>query len=125
MKKILLITISFLALYSAKCSHIVGAELFYDCLGNNNYQITLKLYRNCDPNCAQCAPYNNPEYVTIFDGTGNVFFQLAMPIPNNIPTLPSTYSSPCVQIPADVCVQEADYTGQVTLPASTGGYTIV
>lgn len=121
MKKVFLVTFCFLAIYSAKCSHIVGGELFYNCTGNNVYQVTLKLYRDC--NCTSCAPYGNTEYVTIFDGTGAYYTQIALPIPP-IDTLQATYSSSCHQPPTS-CVEEADYTGAVMLPANTTGYTLV
>ena len=121
MKKIFLITLCFLAMYSAKCSHIVGGELFYNCAGNNVYHITLKLYRDCA--CINCAQYGNPEYLTIFDAAGNVFAQPAMPLPPVVQLQP-TFTSPC-QTPPSVCVEEADYTTNVTLPPSVGGYTIV
>lgn len=36
---------------AALASHIVGGELSYKYLGNNNYQIKLELYRDCsNPN---------------------------------------------------------------------------
>lgn len=31
----------------ASASHLVGVDLTYDCLGNNQYEITLTLYRDC------------------------------------------------------------------------------
>jgi len=31
----------------AEASHAMGADLSYRCLGNNNYEITLKFYRDC------------------------------------------------------------------------------
>jgi hypothetical protein len=123
MKKYILVMICPLIFGMASASHIVGGEIFYDYLGNNTYQITLKLYRNCNTSCLGCAPYDNPEYVTIFDSAGNVFNQLPMPEPANIPYLPGSLN-PCISFSSE-CVQEADYTAQVTLPASTGGYTIV
>ena len=123
MKKRILTILCLLVFACASASHIIGGEIFYDYLGNNTYQVTLKLYRNCDPSCFQCAPYANPEYVTIFDDSGNIFTQLAMPLPP-VGTLPATYVSPCFVLP-DECVEEADYTAQVVLPVSTGGYTIV
>ena len=122
MKKIFLVTLCFLAVFSAKCSHIVGGELFYNCTGSNVYVITLKLYRDC--NCTSCAPYGNPEYVSIFDGAGNLFTQVAMPEPTPFQLTP-TFTSSCQNNPPAVCVQEADYQGNVMLPPSTTGYTIV
>jgi len=121
MRKILLITLCFFTFYAAQASHIVGAELFYDCSGSNVYHITLKLYRNCL--CTNCANYGDPEYLTIFDGAGNYYTQVAMPRPDTV-DLPPTYSNPC-QTPPAVCITEADYTGDVVLPPNTTGYTIV
>ena len=124
MKKTLFTALFLLSIYSAKCSHIVGGELFYTCTGNNHYHIVLKLYKNCA--CINCAYYGNPEYVTVFDASGNVFMQLAMPLPDSI-QLPPTVTSPCLSIPPEdaVCVDEADYSVDTIIPPSVGGYTIV
>jgi gliding motility-associated-like protein len=32
---------------SAKATHISGGEIYYDCLGNNQYEVTLIVYRDC------------------------------------------------------------------------------
>lgn len=34
--------------FEAQASHLAGAELSYTCLGNNRYQVTLKLYQDCN-----------------------------------------------------------------------------
>src|ERR1017187_4613773 len=49
MKKIISITLGFILLLALdiKASHIAGAEITYNCLGNNVYQINLKLYWDC------------------------------------------------------------------------------
>jgi gliding motility-associated-like protein len=106
---------------SAHASHIVGGELYYDCLGNNQYRITLKLYRDCY--CINCAPFGDPEYLAIFTSSGSLYAQPAMPFPGSV-QLGSTFSNPCLVEP-DICVERAIYTADVTLPASTGGYDIV
>ena len=112
----LLITVGFYA----QASHIIGGELFYDYAGNNTYHVTLKLYRDCS--CSNCAQYGLTEYVTIFDGAGNVFTQLAMPLPP-VTQLPPTSINPCIS-PQSTCIQEADYTADVVLPKNSG-YTMV
>jgi gliding motility-associated-like protein len=49
MKKIIFVALSFtlLLIQNVKASHIAGAELTYNYLGNNKYQINLKLYWDC------------------------------------------------------------------------------
>ena len=101
----------------------MGAELLYDYLGNNQFKITLKLYRNCSTSCTQCAPYGDPEYVQIFDSLGNYIDSVPMPIPT-IDPIPNLITNPCLT-PVDVCITQAFYTGTYTLPPKPGGYTLV
>lgn len=121
MKKLFLTGILFATLLPSFASHIVGAELSYSCNGGNNYHITLKLYRDCF--CTNCAPFGNPEYLAIFNASGTLISQPSMPFPGSNQLNP-TISSPCLT-PPQVCIEEADYTADVNLPASAGGYTIV
>ena len=107
--------------FNAKASHIVGAELFYECLGGNNYKITLKYYRDCL--CSNCANYGNPEYINIFDVNGNLVNQIGMPKPPVNPVNPPINNN-CL-IPPNVCVEEAIYNTTVNLPPVLGGYDIV
>ena len=121
-------TLSFLLVFicglSALASHIVGAELYYDYLGVNNYQITLRLYRNCSAGCDTCAQYGNPEYVQIFDSAGNYIGNIAMPEPT--PTsIPSGITNPCLTPDPNICIQQAFYTGTYNFPPIPGGYTLV
>ena len=30
-----------------KAAHIIGGEVLYKCIGNNNYEFTMKVYRDC------------------------------------------------------------------------------
>lgn len=39
---------SLLNLSNAQASHLAGADLTYQCLGNNQYRFTLQIYRDCD-----------------------------------------------------------------------------
>ena len=109
---------------SAIASHIVGAELFYDYLGNNNYRITLRLYRNCGcPVNTPCAEYGDPEYVQIFDSLGNYIDSIPMALPPR-DTIQPDITNPCLS-PIDVCIEQAFYMGTYYLPPIAGGYTIV
>ena len=54
-------------------SHTVGYDFFYNCLGGNNYQFTLKVYRDCLPprqggGNPNAIASDDPAYINIFDG---------------------------------------------------------
>ena len=46
-------------------SHIVGGEMYYDCLGGTTYRVTVKLYRDC---LSDGAAYDMMLPVTVFNG---------------------------------------------------------
>jgi gliding motility-associated-like protein len=101
-------------------THIVGGEMYYECLGNNQYRITLKVYRDC---YLGQAAFDNPAYITVFNSNGSVYTNISLYDPQ-IKVLPGTINNPCVTPPNNVCVEEGVYSTVITLPASTGGYTI-
>lgn len=103
-----------------RATHIIGGELYYDCLGNDNYQITLKVYRDC---INGQAPFDNPASITVWDSNGNFVRNINLPFPGstNVPFVPN---SPCFQAPPNVCVEEAVYTFQVNLPNINQGITL-
>ncbi|MGV6860297.1 MAG: PKD domain-containing protein [Putridiphycobacter sp.] len=102
-------------------SHIIGGEMYYDCLGNNQYRITVKLYRDC---LSTGAEYDDPLPLTVFDGNGNNIGHIDIAFPGSVQLDPSFNGNPCVTAPSDICVEEAVYEKVVTLPPSTTGYTI-
>ncbi|MDQ3111409.1 MAG: PKD domain-containing protein [Bacteroidota bacterium] len=101
-----------LSFTGAKATHIVGGEIFYDCLGGNVYRITLKVYRDC---INGQAPYDAPAYVGIFNMNGTLLDTIPMTFPGSI-NVPPTINTPCYSPPTGVCVEEAVYQEIVTLP---------
>ncbi len=105
----------------SKASHIVGGEMIYECLGNNEYLITLKVYRDCFNGT---AAYDNPTNVFIFDANGNIVATLPIPFPGS-DTLPNNSGNPCLVVPPGICVEEAIFQYNVFLDPSPGGYTMI
>ncbi|HLV41457.1 MAG TPA: PKD domain-containing protein [Brumimicrobium sp.] len=102
-------------------SHIVGGEMYYDCLGDNNYRIVIKIYRDCN---SDGAAYDRPIYLGIFDKSNNTRVRME---PVNYPgsdVLPVVFSSPCITAPSNICVQEAIYSKVINLPPLPEGYII-
>lgn len=121
MWRLLVFCALFFSSAQAWATHIVGGEIFYDCLGNNNYRITLKLYRDC---INGVAAYDNPAYIGVYNTTGGLVYNLAVPFPGSN-YVPPTINSPCYTPPTSVCVEEAIYQTTVNLPPIAGGYVLV
>ena len=118
--KTLLLLITFLLSGFTFASHIVGGEIFYECLGGNNYKVTVKVYRDC---LSTGAPFDPNLPLTIFDGNGNFVTNEGISFPGST-VLPLQFSNPCVNTPNNVCVEEAIYEKNITLPNNVNGFTL-
>lgn len=101
-------------------SHIVGGEIYYDYLGNNQYRVFLALYRDC---ASTGAAYDSPLILGIFDSNNNPVMEVSMPFPGST-VLPIVFNNPCVTAPSGICTERAIYTTVITLPPIAGGYTL-
>lgn len=120
MKHLILIT-SILFSFQLFASHIVGGEMYYDCLGNNQYKVTIKVYRDCN---SDGAAFDNPLYLGIFNKTTNARIETGIVGYPGSQSLSVTFNNPCVTPPDDICVQEAVYIKIITLPPSADGYIL-
>jgi gliding motility-associated-like protein len=110
--------------YNTKATHIVGGELFYRCLGNDVYEITLTIYRDCyngNPN----AFFDADADIGIYSG-GVLVDSLKIPFDPMInDTLDEVLTDTCLAIVEPVCVHTTTYVGTVTLPTIPGGYDLI
>lgn len=111
-------------------THIVGGEMIYDYLGNDNYRITLKIYRDCASGTAAFDGVGNgpsalPAVLTVIESL-NSFNSYTVDIGAPVVTaIPPTINNPCIKTPTNICVEEGIYTYTLTLPPKGGGYYIV
>jgi len=107
---------------SALASHSQGADLTYQCLGGNQYRVTLSFYRDC---AGVAAP--NAAIITISSVSCGQNFTI------NLNPLPGTGQevSPICQSATTECaggllpgVQEYIYTNTVTLPANCSDWVL-
>lgn len=117
----ILLIISLFFINHVNATHVMGGELTYRYMGSNQYEITLKLYRNCSagaataPNTAQIRVKSNSTTII------NPF----LPKVSLINITDSIASDPCMIVPPNVCVEEYIYRDIFTLPAvPAGGYHI-
>ena len=120
--QLLLFAVFLIPATNLKATHIVGGRIGYNCLGGDQYEIEVNVFRDCY-NGDQQAPFDNPAYVGIY----NQFNVMVQSIPIALmddDTLTTIITDPCLVIVAGVCVHTTTYRKVVTLPFIPGGYTL-
>lgn len=122
LKKIGPLVLALVSLFGsdASATHIVGGEMNYTYLGNNQYLITMVAYRDC---FGGQAPFDNPASIGIFNANGALLQNLLVGL-DSVSVLQSTINSSCVTAPSNICTDVGYYSTIVTLPPIAGGYTI-
>ncbi len=105
-----------------KATHIVGGNMGYNCLGNDEYEIVLDIYRDC-LNGAENAPFDMPAYVGVYDQNGLLVQNVVLPFMGD-DTLTTSLTDPCLVILEEVCVHTSTYRKTITLSPAPGGYTL-
>ncbi|MGB1216978.1 MAG: hypothetical protein ACPG5P_03835, partial [Saprospiraceae bacterium] len=94
--------------FYGNATHIVGGELNYKCLGNDEYEISLTVFRDCyngNPN----AYFDDPASIGIFDINNQLINslgedgQLLIDLIEDDTLEPVLFDS-CLVVPPDVCV---------------------
>ncbi|MGB0930069.1 MAG: T9SS type A sorting domain-containing protein [Chitinophagales bacterium] len=119
---IFLLFVLFLPFNDIEARHLIGGELSYTCLGNDNYEISLEIFRDC--NCVNCAPFDDPANIFIFNANGQTLQNISIFSPQII-NVPLNTDGLCLENVPDVCVERGLYQTDVTLPSIPGGYQIV
>ncbi len=116
------ICLFFLMIGWASAYHIIGGEMYYTCVGENSYDFTMKLYRDCG--AAQGAPFDDPANFGVFDENNQLVFQFTAQVSSIVPVTPDL-SSPCISFPPDICAQEGTYNFSIDMPSNDQVYTVV
>lgn len=107
--------------FQSFATHIVGGEIFYECLGGDQYLVTLNLYRDC---ILGEADFDDPATITVFNSAGDIVTTL-YPSFTGANILEVEVDNPCLQVVPAVCVDHAVYQSEVNLPVIAGGYNVV
>ena len=120
----LLIFLFFSAITPLLATHIVGGEITYRCVGNNFYEITLTVYRDCYNGVPN---FDNNAIIGIYENVDDSILVKILSLPYNIntnDTLPILLNDPCLTVPPDVCVHKATYRTTTLLTFNPNGYIL-
>ena len=104
-----------------RSEHLVGGDISYVCLGNDNYEVTMNVYRDC---FSGGAPFDPSAPVGIFTGAG-AFVETYFFTNPFITNLSSIIDDECFTVSTNVCVERARYIQTISLPPNNSGYYIV
>ncbi|PTM13328.1 MAG: hypothetical protein DA408_07420 [Bacteroidetes bacterium] len=119
---IILFGACFWLLPNLHATHIVGGEMGYTCLGNNQYEIRLTIYRDCffgNPD----AYFDDPASIGIFDNNNFLLQDIRINLMGD-DTLSPVLTDECLVIPPTVCVHTTTYRTVVELLPRPGGYQL-
>jgi gliding motility-associated-like protein len=119
--RIFTILITIIIPLSATATHIVGGEMNYRCVGNNQYEISLTVFRDCFNGV---PPFDVQAAVGVFDASNNLVQNILIPFIQDDTLQPVLFDS-CAVIPPNVCVHRTTYIDTITLNFSAGGYKIL
>lgn len=119
----LLLALSFFGFTSTlSAAHLVGGEISYICKGGGNYEVTLRIYRDC---ASGGAAFDGSITINVFNAVTNVQVSTHSGITHgSITPVPLNSGDPCLTIPAGLCTEYTEYVTTLNLPASPDGYVI-
>lgn len=101
-------------------THIVGGEMRYRCLGGQQFEIILTVYRDC----YNGVPFfDDPASIGLFNAGNVLVNEFKIPFVKD-DTLITQLDGDCFVLPPSACVHTTTYKTIVTLPISPGGYTL-
>ena len=126
---LLLVMMVLVGLPLLQARHIIGGVMSYECLGNNRYQFTLRVYRDC--NCTMCAQLDPSAEIGIYrcssanncEGQSQAQPYGSVSVPLSSQSFVEEPDYPCL-IPPNVCGQEGVYIFTLDLPVSSNSYFI-
>lgn len=104
-------------------THILGGEMYYTYLGNDNYQVTLRLYRDCGPENTNNTALDPQAAIGVFNSSGVLINTVMFTLPQET-TLQFVVTNPCLTAPPSICTRQGLYTGVIHLPSGMGSYTL-
>jgi len=118
-KKLLLFFLLFSS-FTAEATHIVGGVMNYRYLGNNNFEISLFVYRD-NLRGSPGAPLDDPAIIRVFDGSTETQQDFTLPFDS---FLPLGQIDPCATIDIVEDIDWTNYKGIINLPPNPNGYTV-
>ncbi len=125
MRKLLLLILINFSINAIEATHIVGGEINYTYLGNDNYRVTLQLYIDCYNGDPGAIASDHTAFIGVFSKKSNTQLQnISVEVARNNPVRVSKTNYKCIAISPDACIDAYTYVQTIKLPKIDGGYIL-
>lgn len=107
--------------------HLIGGEIFYECLGDGRYAIGLTMYRDCYATGQNVVTsFDNFVRISIYEAlTNQLDTVLIVTKPQDSTRIPLVLNVPCMEDPPDLCVVGMTYRDTIDLDVPEGGLLLI
>src|SRR5690554_4698051 len=107
-------------------SHMIGGDISYRCLGNNQFEITITLYQDCLDGEPDAITFDNPAYYSIYTAGPNPQLYKAGEVNYTEKTLTDpNFNNECINNFPRTCMQMQVFKFIETLSPNAEGYHII
>lgn len=111
-----------LAAGQSRATHIVGGDFTYRWLGGNQFELSVKIYRDCLPGN---AGFDQRIVIGIFDKVTNARQDTLRMDLIEVDSVSLSGPSASCAIPPEVCVEYAIYRDTIVIPDNPNGYYLI
>lgn len=130
--KVILVSWFVLESHVSWAAHAMGGEIYYNYLGDGDFEISLIFYRECFNSGEEPSGWQNggtnldPEIQLGIYEANNLYAQYTVDlVVSSIEPLDTELENPCGNLPPELCMQRLEYTITINLPPSSTGYDLV
>lgn len=121
---IILLTLIFCSVRSFG-SHMIGGDVTYRCLGNNNFEITITLFQDCLYGEPGALAQDNPAYYSIFDAKTNQLVIADSVTAISTQIVDPNFSNACINNYPNTCLRKQVFKFTRLLAPTQNGYVIL
>ncbi len=110
--------------FPLSATHLIGADISYICLGGNDYEVILNVYRDCSPNNTAGSTFDENAVIRLFNTSTGGFVDFAAEFDGVITDVELVSNDPCVFIPEELCIEQGTYSFIVTVADPTQSYLV-
>ncbi len=116
--------VAIIAYLPVKATHLIGADISYVCVGNNEYEIILNVYRDCGPNNTAGTGFDTDATIRLYNTSTDTFDLFTSIFDGVITDVNQEITDPCIFIPEELCIERATYRFDILIPDTTQSYFV-